>query len=446
MFDRHKLLEAWTLEIKIFFVVIILGIAVFIGQKNIDQIEKSQDASSLKENLVFRITWKSYSGRGEVVQKIVNLYNDMGQTDYKVIMLDGDEELSNVEELLQGNNTVDIYVLPYRFVQYFGHKNQLEDLTDSFSYSKSDFYENIWDLGVVGQKTFGIPWIGHSMGLIYNKSLLDKAGVDPKSIKSLDRLVAAFEKIEEKTDAKGIGLVGANHNDISWMLNQFIYGFGGSLVNQEGTEVTINSKASEEALKFYKNVLGKYAQDSWTQDTGLEVMRHFRNQKIAFQIQGLWGVTDVWKNGRPFETGVIPMKDIGLPSEVGLMMLTLRQGLNEQKRLAAIDFIEFLMAYQAQEMIMNGEYSPEHDMYYPFRLPIKKDIANDIVLERHPEFSAFLIGFESPSVDVPVPLWQFIKEDYYAPNLNLVMSNQLSIEDFLKKMQYEGDRILTQSK
>ncbi|PKM93748.1 MAG: sugar ABC transporter substrate-binding protein [Firmicutes bacterium HGW-Firmicutes-1] len=429
----------------ILFIVLITLLSSCGIQNNTKTSLKSEEQSSLqekKESLTLRITWKTYSGRGVAIRKIVDSYNAINQTNYEISVIDGDEDLESIESLLESNDAVDLYVLPYRYVQYLGYNNKLQDLTSSFANEESLFYEKLWELGVVEQKVYGIPWLGHSMGLIYNKNLLRKAGVEPSNINSLDKLVAACKQVEENTDAHGIGLVGAEHNDISWMVNQFIYGFGGTLVNSQGMKVTINSSNAKAAIEFYKNDLGAYAQDTWLIDSGVEVMDYFREQQIAFEIQGLWGITDIWKNGRPFETGVIPLENIGLYAEVGPMMLALQPHLNEEKKTAAIQFIQYLISIKAQEMIMDGEYSPEHDAYYPFRLPVRKDITDSIVFEKYPEFSMFLTGFSEPSIDVPVPQWQLIKDEYYAPGLHLVMENKMSIDDFLQEIQDQGDKIL----
>ena len=292
--------------------------------------------------------------------------------------------------------------------------------------------------------TFGIPWLGHSMCLLYNKDLLDKAGVDAGSIKSLDALTKALEMVEQKTDAKGIGLVGADSNDISWMVNQFIYGFGSSLVSGDGKTVEINNEKSRAALDYYKNVLGMHAQATWTADTGEEVMKHFRNQEVAFEIQGIWGVTDILKNGSPFEVGIIAMDDIGLCAEVGPMMLAIPAGMNDEKKEEAIRFIRYMISADAQEKIMNGEYSPEHDAYYPFRTPIRIDMADSHIFKSNPEYKLFIQGFQNPSIDVPVPAWQKIKDDLYGSGLHRVMSGKMTIDAFLDAMETEGNIILNE--
>lgn len=430
------------LKIIIFIMILTQLFVGCVKEKNDERIDKIIENNDQKDDLFFRITWKEYSGRGEALWNIVDSYNEINETDYNIKLVGGDEDLDAIDTLLTEGDKVDIFVLPYRYVQSLGYNNKLKDLTDDFEHNKNMFYEELWNLGVINEKLNGVPWLGHSMGLIYNSEILEKAGVNPDEIISLSSLVDACKKVEANTDAYGIGLVGANHNDVSWMVNQFIYGFGGSLVSEDGSEVAINSEEAKFAIEFYKNELGKYAQPTWTSDTGVEIMEYFRKQEVAFEIQGLWGVTDIWKNDSRFETGIIPLESIGLFPEVGPMMLAIQPGINKERENAAVKFIDYLLTVEAQEMIMQGEYNPEHDAYYPFRLPVRKDIAKSGIFKEYPRFTVFLSGFEHPSIDVPVPLWQTIKDDIYALNLHKVMNNELSIDEFLILIQNEGNKIL----
>ncbi len=319
----------------------------------------------------------------------------------------------------------------------------LSDLTSEFTEESSLFYPSVWELGMVENSVYGIPWIGHSMCLLYNKSLLNKAGVDAESIVDLDTFVSALTAVEEKTDAMGIGLVGADSNDVSWMVNQFIYGFGGELVNKSGDRVVINSRESADAIKFYKDVLGAHAQSSWLNDTGTEVMKSFLNQEVAFEIQGIWGITDIQKNGSPFEVGVIPLKQIGVCSEIGPMMLAIPQNMSDSGRQQALSFIRYMISTDAQQAILNGEYSPERDAYYPFRTPIRKDMAEAPLMQMNPIYQVFIEGFDNPSVDVPVPAWQSIKKEYYEPGLHSVMIGAIPVETFLEMIETEGNKTLS---
>jgi len=405
--------------------------------------QSSPATSQTAESLNFRITWESYSGRGEAIQKIVDSYNTENTSGLSVSMISGDEDLAAIETILQAPNPHTVFVLPYRYVKYFGAKGYLADQTNSFANEKKLFYPALWELGTVDDAVYGIPWLGHSMCLLYNKTLLNETGFNPESIKSLDSWVAAMDAVEAKTGAKGVGLVGAESNDISWMVNQFVYGFGSALVDNTGMKVAVNNDKAKAAIEFYRDTLGELAQPTWKDDTGSEVMSQFLNQKVAFEFQGIWGVTDIEKNGSPFEVGIIPLSNIGLCSEVGPMMLAFPAKMSEEYKRAAIDFINYMISIPAQDQIMDGEYSPEHDIYYPFRTPIRLDMADSEFFTSNPKYVSFLSGFENPSIDVPVPAWQTVKDRIYAPGLHRVMVGELTVDDFLSDVETEGNKLLS---
>lgn len=93
---------------------------------------------------------------------------------------------------------------------------------------------------------------------------------------------------------------------------------------------------------------------------------------------------------------------------------------------------------------MNGEYSPEHDAYYPFRTPIRIDMADSHIFKSNPEYKLFIEGFQNPSIDVPMPAWQKIKDDLYGSGLHQVMSGETTIDAFLATMEIEGNKILNE--
>ena len=393
----------------------------------------------------FRITWTEYSGRGEAIGAIVDAYNGQNTGGSTIAMLGGDEDINAIQSLMETNPGT-VFVLPYRYVKYLGKAGLLADLTSSFQDSKALFYPEIWNLGTVDGASYGIPWLGHSMCLLYNKSLLSKAGVVPDSINSMQALLDAIEAVEQKTDAQGIGLVGADSNDVSWMVNQFIYGFGSSLISADGKAVAMNTGSAKDALLYYRDVLGMHAQPTWKNDTGVEVMACFRKQEIAFEIQGIWGVTDIQKNGDPFDVGVISMKDVGLCSEVGPMMLSLPTAMSAAMKQDALQFLHYMISEPAQEKIMDGEYSPEHDTCYPFRTPIRIDMADDTNIKNNPGYVKFIEGFQNPSIDVPVPAWETIKTEVYQPGLHRFMLGEITADDLLNKLETEGNKILGEQK
>lgn len=64
----------------------------------------------------------------------------------------------------------------------------------------------------------------------------------------------------------------------------------------------------------------------------------------------------------------------------------------------------------------------------------------------YPDLEVFLEGFEKPSIDVPVAMWQSIKGDYYAPGLHMVMLEEMSVDKFLQDIQDRGNELLKHTK
>lgn len=397
--------------------------------------------AQVKRELYFRITWTDYSGRGVAIQRIVDTYNEQSQT-HHMNLVSGDEAIDAIEIAMETYKYNGIFVLPYRYVRYLGEQDKLIELSEAFTNERSLFDPSLIELGEVDDMLYGLPWVNHFIAMIYNQDLLNQAGIDPHQIKDLDALVRALQAVEDKTDAHGIGLVGAEHHDLSWMINQFIYGFGSQLVDETGKVVLINNERSIEAITFYRDGLGTYAQETWLEDDGVDVMDAFREGKIAFEFQGIWGLTDIEKNGNKFATGVIKLEDIGLSPEVGPLMMSIGKDMDPLDLEAAYDFMRFMVSEYAQSTIMKGEYSPEHDYYYPFRVPARKLLVDQLILSDQSQYIPFASGFTHPSIDVPTARWQIIKDTIYVPGLHRVMRNELSIEEFLSQVELDGNLIL----
>ena len=433
---------------KLLFILTLMSLMIYAAAcSNVEPKPPENDSGDVpKVELQFRITWDSFSGRGEAIKTLVDHYNQDPKRKANVTLIGGNENRDETEALLAEKDQNTVYVLPYRYIKHYGSTGMLTELNDDMLDYQNLYYEDIWKLNVVNGDVYGVPWIGHSICLLYNKTLLTQAGVNPADIVDLESFAAALEAVEANTSAKGLGLVGAEHNDLSWMVNQFIYGFGSSLVDEDSGSVSVNNDLSRQAITFYKDVLGSHAQDSWQTDTGVEVMKYFLNQEVAFEFQGVWGLTDVYKNGRPFEVGIIVPSDIGIKSEVGPLMLSIPREMSEENQVAAKDFIEYLISSEAQTKIMLGEYSPEHDTYYPFRLPLRVDLFNTLIKENYEAYLPFIEGMKNPSIDVPIPEWESIKTTLYEVGLHRVMMGELEIETFLTELELQAEQLIKESR
>ena len=381
--------------------------------------------------ITFKITWDNLSARGIAIEKIVDRYNE-SQKKIHVTMIGGSEDKQEYLDALLGD-TADVFVVPYRFIKSSDIAAELSDVSMLYAQNENYYYDTIKDLAKYNNDTLGVPWIGHSMGLIYNKDILDAADIDPEEIKSLEDLLIACEKVKTATGKYGVALVGAECHDITWMVSQFIYSFGGELASYDAksgnSEVLINSQQSEAALDYYINSLGQYAQDGWHNHTGVEAMQAFGEGGCAFEIQGPWGITDIWKRGNPFEVGALPLYQLAMYSEVGPLMLSVSK--DSQNMEQCEDFIKYLTSKSTLEMIMDGEYDDKYEAYYPYRVPLRKDMEDSQFFKRYPEFMVFIEGYKMPSISVPTVAWENKYNDSYSKYVHMAVTGEISILEAL---------------
>lgn len=133
-----------------------------------------------------------------------------------------------------------------------------------------------WQTGLSDGKLVAMPWIGDVRALYYNKRVYTAAGVDVNTaFKTLDSFIAALAKIRDakipvdpKDPSKGVvaPLVHPGKGDWNVWQNQlqWIWAFGGDILNPEMTKSVLNSDAALDAVVFYTSL---YSQGLTASDT-----------------------------------------------------------------------------------------------------------------------------------------------------------------------------------
>jgi putative chitobiose transport system substrate-binding protein len=116
------------------------------------------------------------------------------------------------------------------------------------------YYPNVLSMFTVDGKPYGFPWYGWvDQGvMMYNPDLLAKAGVDPNSIKTIDDLLAASEKIKKATGAYGWLPPVKDPNGASFLGRFFLEGL--SIYDKDG-KANFNSPAHVALLQKYVDLM-----------------------------------------------------------------------------------------------------------------------------------------------------------------------------------------------
>lgn len=194
-------------------------------------------------------------------------------------------------------------------------KEKIDDL--SSEQWKDKAVKGTLDTVTFDGKVYGMPAATEGYGLLYNKEILDKAGIDPKSIDTFTKLKAAFEKLDSKKAELGIDNVVSYTTKETWVTGNHTFNI--PLAAQENpkqfTEDYIAGKADIVNNKQFNDwmnlveLMCKYGGGKTldTIDYPNQVGNFGATCKTAFIQQGNWTAKDLKDLNAKFDMGFIPM-------------------------------------------------------------------------------------------------------------------------------------------
>lgn len=223
--------------------------------------------------------------------------------------------------------------------------------------------------GNIGGRQIGLPVTAEAFGLVYNKDVLDAAGVDPLAITTRDELEAAFQAVE----ASGVDAI--RFSALWWSL-------GAHLTNKY---FTMTSSDREERLQVLdqladgtKDLSSDPVFQNWLET--FDLMKNYMSGEpnvtdteyddaglatadgeVGFWFMGNWSEPSLLTNNPEGTFGLMPLPISNNASSYGndsisvgvpfFFMIDEEQS-TEEERAGAIDFLEWLIT------------SPEGQMYY----------------------------------------------------------------------------------
>jgi raffinose/stachyose/melibiose transport system substrate-binding protein len=193
-------------------------------------------------------------------------------------------------------------------------KHKIDDLSDQDW--KNNAVKGTLDTVTFDGKVYGMPAATEGYGLMYNKSMLDKAGIDPKSINTFDKLKAAFETLDSKKSELGIDNVISYTTKETWVTGNHTFNIPFATQDNPAqfTKDYIAKKAdivNNKQFNDWMNLVelmckygGGKALDTIDYSTQVG---NFALGKTAFMQQGNWVASDLNNLKADFDMGFIPM-------------------------------------------------------------------------------------------------------------------------------------------
>lgn len=218
----------------------------------------------------------------------------------------------------------------------------------------TSFYPALMANGTIEGKVWGIPFQRSTIVMYYNKEAFKAAGLDPEvAPKTWDEMVAAAQAL---TKDKQYGLMIPSTGYPYWMFQALAIQNGQKLMNEEGTEVYLNTPEAVEALTFFRDLATKYQ----VSPKGTIEWGTLRQAFVQGQTAMMWhttgNLTAVKKEaGFDFGVAMLPGKK-QQASPTGGGNFYLFKGADEAQKQAALDFMRWMTAPQraAQWSIATG--------------------------------------------------------------------------------------------
>lgn len=228
------------------------------------------------------------------------------------------------------------------------------------------FIDSIKPYYVVDKKVVAAPMDVTANGLIYNKTLFDKAGVkvptSPDQVWTWDEFQAALKQVMEKGGAK-YGLVW-DFTPHRW--STLLYQYGGSMISSDGTKATINNEAGVQAAEYFKKLHTDGTMPTSVWFGGENPNNLFRSGTVAAHLAGNWMISN-YKDITNFEWGVTYMPKAKQRSSVpGGKFVMAFNGSKVEKE--AADFIQYLSTKE-----VNSKYNQESLFMSPRKDSAKLD-------------------------------------------------------------------------
>ena len=183
----------------------------------------------------------------------------------------------------------------------------LDDLAKTLKLTKDDFADTVWAAGEYQGKRYGIPLDVHPLGFYYNKTLMERAGLDPDNPpQTADDYMAALEALKAK-DIQGMWMSPHLFTGV-FVFHSLLWQFGGDLFNDDVTAPTFAEEPGVKALTWMVDLVRNgYSPKNVGQDADSTA---FQNNKNAFIWNGIWAINQ-YREVKGLEWGVAPLPQIG---------------------------------------------------------------------------------------------------------------------------------------
>ncbi|MDO7908659.1 extracellular solute-binding protein [Paenibacillus sp. JX-17] len=195
---------------------------------------------------------------------------------------------SQFKTSMLGSDAPDLFRSDNAWVSELGELGLLHPLDDYITESdRKDFIDSAIQSVEHNHQLMGLPIVMEAPALLYNKKMLQSAGLNspPATMNEL------LEDAKKLTDENHYGIYLSND---SYIAQSYLWAFGGGTVTND-KEIRITSPESKAAIEFMLTLKKEQVIQPYSdyQDGYEKMMNDFKEGRAAMTINGPWAVNDI---------------------------------------------------------------------------------------------------------------------------------------------------------
>ena len=199
-----------------------------------------------------------------------------------------------IANAIAGGQTPDISMIGTTWVGEFAASGALDAVPEGLV-EEADFFEGAWQTGVVNDTAYSVPWYVETRVLYTNEQLAEEAGVQPPADWSE---VLDFGEAMRGAGAEVGVYIPPGGVDLNLEFLPWVWEAGGDIMNDDGTEFTMDTEEWVTALEMYREFSQRGIASGEAAIPGGELEPAFANGEVGSFF------------GAPYQLGVI-QNDLG---------------------------------------------------------------------------------------------------------------------------------------
>jgi len=271
------------------------------------------------------------------------------------VMEEGDLRSAVTSDVANAAGQYDIVTIGAYEVPQWGANGWLTDLTPDLAdeaYDVADILPPVRDALSVGGKQYAVPFYGESSILMYNKEILDAAGVTMPNKPTWQQVAAAAKKVNSATTA-GICLRGKpGWGDLFAPLTTVVQTFGGAWYDSNW-DAKVNAPEFVQAVTFYKDLLAAAGEKDPVSYSFNECLTALKTGKVAMWYDASVAASMLEADDSPVKgkMGYAHAPVVKTQESGWLWSWNLAVPANTQNKDAAIKFIKWATSKEYHQLV-----------------------------------------------------------------------------------------------